>query len=809
MPTTTISRLATRLLARCARTVTLLAAASTLMACALTPISRFSAAFAQGAPTFTNVGVHDPSVVPGGGAFWVFGSHLGAAKTVDGQHWQLMASGVNKANPLFNDVTKELAEALAWAQTDTLWAPDVVQLADGRFYMYYNACKGDSPRSAMGLAVADRIEGPYVNKGIFLKSGMWGLPSEDGSVYDAQRHPNVVDPHTFFDAQGQLWMVYGSYSGGIFILKMNPATGFPLPGQGYGKRLMGGNHARIEGPYVMYSPVTQFYYLFTSFGGLAADGGYQMRVARARAPDGPYVDMAGTDMATVKSNPALPLFDDASIVAHGVKLIGNFRFDRKPGETALGGAGTGAEHGYVSPGHNSALYDGAGKHYLIFHSRFPNRGEQHEVRVHQMVMSTSGWPMITPYRTVHESLAPVSVQAAAGDWQVVYHGKDLSPAIKPSYSLTLHADGTLSGVVTGSWQVTDGYRIRLTPTGMPSFDGVLVTQWSESRQAWVLALTALWPDGTPLYGTQLPARSEAEVASAVATELSLGDVSALTGDLALPADLARGATVSWVSSNPAVVDANGKVIRPAAGQGNAAVTLTATVRRGAATATRSFTLTVREQTADGLLAHYAFNGNFNASGGAAAAARVIGNRIEVPTGGSVGFVAGMGGSQGMAANFDGNSGLRLPDGLIANRSTYSVALWVRPELLTEFTPTFFGARDASNWISLVPRGHGGVNGATMLWSGATWYDAGTGSTLPLGQWSHLAFAVSNGIVKVWVNGVLRFSGANFPNIFNSGSSVFALGVNWWDAPFKGQMDELRVYQTALTDAQVQALAARP
>ena len=48
--------------------------------------------------------------------------------------------------------------------------------------MYYNACKGDSPRSALGVAVSDNIEGPYKNKGIFLKSGMEGK-SEDGTTY--------------------------------------------------------------------------------------------------------------------------------------------------------------------------------------------------------------------------------------------------------------------------------------------------------------------------------------------------------------------------------------------------------------------------------------------------------------------------------------------------------------------------------------------------------------------------------------------------------------------------------------------------
>ena len=53
----------------------------------------------------------------------------------------------------------------------------------------------------------------------------------DGSNYNANLHPNVVDPNVFFDKEGKLWMVYGSYSGGIYIMKMDPDTGFPYPDQ--------------------------------------------------------------------------------------------------------------------------------------------------------------------------------------------------------------------------------------------------------------------------------------------------------------------------------------------------------------------------------------------------------------------------------------------------------------------------------------------------------------------------------------------------------------------------------------------------
>ena len=84
--------------------------------------------------------------------------------------------------------------------------------------------------------------------------------------------------------------------------QLDAATGLPLPGQGYGKHLMGGNHARVEGAYILFSPTSKYYYLFTSFGGLDAVGGYNVRVARSLQPDGPYLDGAGTSMVALSDS---------------------------------------------------------------------------------------------------------------------------------------------------------------------------------------------------------------------------------------------------------------------------------------------------------------------------------------------------------------------------------------------------------------------------------------------------------------------------------------------------------------------------
>ncbi len=747
--------------------------------------------------TFKNASVHDPSVIKAGDTYYVFGSHLASAKSTDLMNWTQLTDSVSATNPLFlngsANVFTELSETFAWAQSNTLWAADVRQLADGKFYMYYNACKGDSPRSALGIAVADRIEGPYVDKGIILRSGMWGQASHDGTVYDALKHPNAVDPHVFNDNAGRLWMIYGSYSGGIFIMQMNPSNGMPLAGQGYGKRLIGGNHSRIEGAFVMYSPATSYYYMFTSYGGLDAGGGYNMRVARSLNPNGPYLDAQGNDMANVRSDASKPLFDDASIAPYGVKLMGNFLFERKLGET-----GTGIGTGYVSPGHNSAYYDAAtGKHFLVFHTRFPERGEQHEIRTHQMLMNADGWPVVAPYRYARETAAAVRREFVVGDYLFVNHGKDISAAIKKSQPITLGSDGAITGAVSGSWTLSDGNQVELRLAGAPSpYKGVFLNQWNETSKSYVMTLSALSREGVAVFGSRLVPRTDLQVVNAVAAELSLGNTAAVSANLALPTSAARGAVIGWTSSNPAAVSNTG-VVSPAAG--DVTLSLSARISKGTAAVVKTFTVTVRKS--GGPLAHYTFDGNLLDANGIFAPGAVVGSRIDVG-GGGISYEAGM---KGNAAVFNGASGIRLPNGLISS-NTYTVALWLKPAQLTAFTPTFFGARTTDSWISLLPKGHDFVGGASMLWSGTAWYDAGLGMNIPVGRWSHLAFTVRNGAIVVYVDGVRKFSGTNFPNVFTSATGVFALGVNWWDTPYKGAMDDLRIYGSALSDAEVSALA---
>ncbi|HWT75097.1 MAG TPA: glycoside hydrolase family 43 protein [Mobilitalea sp.] len=443
---------------------------------------------------FSNVSVHDPSIVEANGTYYIFGSHLAVAKTTDLMNWTLVDSGVKKNNKVIPDAMNEMSDAFTWAQTNTFWAPDVIQLEDGKYYYYYCNCEGSKPLAALGVAVSDNIEGPYKDIGVILKSGQnANTPDENGDVYDATIEPNVVDPCVFYDKEGKLWMMYGSYSGGIYILELDKKTGMPLE-KGYGKKLLGKNHLRIEGSFIQYSEETGYYYMFLSFGGLAANGGYHIRVARSENPDGPYYDAQGNDMINCKGADG-SFFDDNAADDYGTKLMGNFHWNTIDGEDFS------LASGYVSPGHNSTLYDeNSGKYFLIFHTRFEGRGENHEVRVHQMFLNENGWFVVAPYRYVGETIGTYTEGEIAGAYKVINHQLDISAKVKKSENVILREDHTVVGDWHGTWELKGDNSCILTVDGV-EYKGVFLKQWDEVNLKNVMTFTVQSLEGKSIWGS--------------------------------------------------------------------------------------------------------------------------------------------------------------------------------------------------------------------------------------------------------------------------------------------------------------------
>ncbi len=437
-------------------------------------------------PKFASVSVHDPSVIRAeDGTFYIYGSHMAAAKSTDLMNWKLISKDAQAGCTLVENVQTQMKEALSWAKTNTFWAPDVQRLDNGKYALYYCTCEGSSPLSALGLAIADGPEGPFVDQGVFLKSGMAG--------YNATYYPNVVDPCAFLDKEGQLWMVYGSYSGGIFILKMDNETGLPLPDQNYGKKLLGKNHARIEGPYMLYSPETDYYYLFLSFGGLDSNGGYNIRVCRSRNPDGPFYDSLDQDMISCGGRPGT-FFNDPDYEGYGVKLMGGYQFASAETDTSR------MAQALRSPGHNSAYYDEAtGQYFLIFHTRFANSGETFTVRVHQMFMNDQGWPVVSPLRYAGEEKETVPDSFRYGKYKILLHEHDINAVEHVSKEAALLDDGTVTGGYEGTWTGDEDGHMTLSIAGK-EYRGLFIRAVDGSQSAIVTCFTALSQDGEAAWG---------------------------------------------------------------------------------------------------------------------------------------------------------------------------------------------------------------------------------------------------------------------------------------------------------------------
>ena len=436
---------------------------------------------------FKNAAVHDPSVLYADGVYYIYGSHMQAAKSADLQDWQ-MFSKLDKC-ALQPDYAVEYREALAWAQTGTFWAPDVVRLADGRYYMYYCCCEGSKPLSALGLAVSDSPEGPFENVGILLKSG--------GAGYDATKLPNAIDPCVFFDAEERLWMVYGSYSGGIFLLELDSQTGLVKEGQAeYGVRLLGGNHARIEAPYIIYNAETGYYYLFLSFGGLNVNDGYNIRVCRSRNVEGPYEDARGNDMRECMCRPG-NFWNDGDVAGYGVKLMGGYTFAPLDGENS--------ERAQVvrSPGHNSACCDGdSGRWFLIHHTRFAGNDGRYIVQTREMYFNEYGWPVVAPARYVRDDRLPADAEIQPfGVFKVLSHGQDVNAVEHVSTPLTFGGDFTVTGEAKGSFE-RDGERgMRVTLDGVV-YSGFYAVGYDADQDAFATTFTAMSGDGRTLWGVR-------------------------------------------------------------------------------------------------------------------------------------------------------------------------------------------------------------------------------------------------------------------------------------------------------------------
>jgi arabinan endo-1,5-alpha-L-arabinosidase len=312
-------------------------------------------------------------------------------------------------------------------------------------------------------------------------------------------------------------MSYGSWSGGIFMLELDEETGLrdydvtyaesATSDPYFGKRIAGGSYASGEASYIEY--IGGYYFLFMTYGGLEAAGGYQMRVFRSQNPDGPYVDSKGT--SAVYDSYQMNYGAGENDGNRGVNIFGAYS---KWGNLLTGGAE--AASGERSQGHNSIIAAPDGRTYLVYHTRFQEWGEGHQLRVHQVYQNEEGWLVAAPFEYTGEGVKSAGIAAAQkvattdipGNYKLLTHRYGLDHTIKEyavPVDITLNADGTISGDATGTWTAKTGTSYVTINIGS-DYKGVMVPQTLEPTDTKVPCFTALDSQtGITIWGYKVPA----------------------------------------------------------------------------------------------------------------------------------------------------------------------------------------------------------------------------------------------------------------------------------------------------------------
>ena len=243
-------------------------------------------------------------------------------------------------------------------RANNAWAPDI-SFFNNRFHLYYSVSSFGSRDSAIGLVTnvtLDRASPNYkwIDQGLVVRS------RQDTDDW------NAIDPNLVIDDDGQPWLSWGSFWGGIMMRRLEIATGKPASADSTLHALASRPRAQPIGGSIEAPTIVKrggFYYLFVSFDRCCrgAMSTYNIRVGRSTRITGPYVDREGTPMSE----------GGGSLVLEAT--VPEWR----------------------GPGHQ-AVWNERGLDYLLFHA-YPAQGRGSSLFISTMVWE-NGWPRVAAVR---------------------------------------------------------------------------------------------------------------------------------------------------------------------------------------------------------------------------------------------------------------------------------------------------------------------------------------------------------------------------------------------------------------------------
>jgi hypothetical protein len=336
----------------------------------------------------------------------------------------------------------------------------------------------------------------------------------------------------------------------------------------------------------------------------------------------------------------------------------------------------------------------------------------------------------------------------------------------------------------GAEAATRSARLRWSPSpssevaGYRVYTRTLSGTWGTPQD---VGLPAPASDGT-LSATVSGLDTAVSYAFAVAAYGTSGVQGSLSNELALAAEPAT--TTTTVAPSPSTTTTT----QPPA-------TTTTVVQQTTTTSSTSTSTTLPPSS--GLVAAYAFS-----EGAGTTAADVSGHGNH----GTVSGAAWAAGRMGAALAFDGvDDAVIVPDRASLDlTAALTLEAWISPSVLSGWRVIV--DKTTTGLPSNYYLGLYGDEVAFGFYAGGAWRDHVTsGVDLPANAWTHVAATFDDAAdrVRIYVNGVLRLSAVELGRPVANAEQL-RIGIGFANEAFAGRIDEVRVYDRALTASQIQA-----
>lgn len=410
--------------------------------------------------------LHDPTLIRHGEQFFIFSTDVAFGpngdcgimqrRSGDLVQWRFMGWVFNGVPPL---ALQFMEQNQPGYRQESIWAPFIYK-HEGICRLYYSVPGNDGLKLAcIALATAESPYGPWTDEGIVISC----KPADPF---------NAIDPAVVVDREnGKHWFAYGSYSSGIHMVELDPATGKRKDETDNGHLIAFRNrfHDAIEGAEFVYNDETGMYYLFVSYDWLEDD--YNVRVGRSDKPEGPYLDIHGNDMADPGDN--LPM------------ITAQYRFDNHPG--------------WQGVGHCGILKD-EGRYFFVSQGRLGSNHYLMNLHVRQMAWSPSGWPLVSPERYASVPATTVTPESVAGSWEHIelVHISQKNTSVH----IGLQEGGTIEDYPEGSWSFEDQV-LRICFAEGEVFACRIFDEWDWENGSPTLVYTGMNNAGRCIWGKQI------------------------------------------------------------------------------------------------------------------------------------------------------------------------------------------------------------------------------------------------------------------------------------------------------------------